>query len=717
MVSASNGDISHAERLQNQMISKNDSQASDNRKPPSTLIVGPSHTIRWAWHVRDGVVPCRLPSDRIIGHGGAPIWSKTLLNKSMAATGSDDFLTIMVPDFRFGNGICFDQAALRSDTMQDGFSGIDGRAMATEHDRTMFDRSMAALQIWHQRFGHRARYIFWCLFGRQIFDRLAGRHIQDGGYRHPFFNYQAIIDSLPDFDIVDLSPLLRMPMHEVRRLFIDSSAHPSQIGYLLLNGLLSGLTATEAYRQAVAEIEGHLENAARRIAAAKGQKLLLTGRSIWLDTMMSYMGADGVARLAEAGLVLAPLDRLPGQPTIAQLTSDVKPADCAVVILSAGGADLSDPLARAFGNAASAWKDVPCIDWESATIPAIAGRKEVPAFSRLDPKLPLNPGAFRPDLRPDMVEQGPLGMPSWTGLNHILEIIIPNVVNTSLQSESISNSISIPKINRNKQFRAFFCINEHGLTKNKLHYEDHIRVCLTSCLLNTNLFPTLIYSGKDNEFIRSIEKSGINVIRHRISFYEELKKACQENNVDFGVAEGAFLRLDIPEIAKEEKFSLYTDVDVLFQRHPHIESIFPEFIAATSEIGFEHYGHMNSGVMILNHNGITKEKTHLVNRIIDGNLKSSSGDPYDQGHLNDHFKGRWNIIDQSFNWKPYWGLNKFAPIVHWHGVKFHAAVSNMIPSMYSYNKSHMHTDLFKRSPDAYAWYIRCFSEILEKSLF
>lgn len=389
------------------------------------MIIGPSHAIRWNWHVRDGVVHCDLPPERIVGLGGAPIWSKYLFDRAVAGVGSDRRLAVMVPDFRFGNGICLDEAALNGPLMQSGFLAVDAHAMALEHDRLMYARGLAGLNEWHSRFGKRARYIFWCLLGRQVQDRMLGRHIENGVYRHPVFNYAQTISALPGLDIVDLAPLLRFPMHELSRLYIDSSLHPSQIGYLFLNNTLcQGMDAGMAYRLAVGEVESILLDLAQKALLAKGRKVLLTGRSVWLDTLMRYMGANGLRKLAAAGLVLAPIDSGAGQPHLAELADIVSVTDCAVVVISAGGRDLSQALARAFSTDPMAWRDSPCVDWESATTTVIAARKETPRLVRLDKDLVTSPDSLLPELSADMVEQGPSGMPSWTGIRYLLEFAI-----------------------------------------------------------------------------------------------------------------------------------------------------------------------------------------------------------------------------------------------------------------------------------------------------
>ncbi|NUU33234.1 hypothetical protein [Arthrobacter sp. C9C5] len=308
-----------------------------------------------------------------------------------------------------------------SGTLLDGFVAIDPGAMTLEHDRMMLDRGLAGMHAWHETFGDRACYVLWDAFGRQVHDRLAGRHIAGGPYRHPVFNYDEIAAALPDLRIVDLAPLLRLPMHEVQRLFVDASNHPSYIGYLLLNGLIcDGLDVLEAYERAVTTAESELLDLARKLSQAAGRKVLLTGRSVWLDTFSRYMGATGLQRLTEAGLILAPLDQVPGQRTPAQMVQDVDLAQCAVAVLSAGGADLSVHLASAFGMGATLWSDTPVIDWEYATQATIRGRGEITDFIRLDPNLPLRADALSPVLDPSQIEFGRAGTPSWLGLTGLL---------------------------------------------------------------------------------------------------------------------------------------------------------------------------------------------------------------------------------------------------------------------------------------------------------
>jgi len=388
------------------------------------LIAGPSHIIRWRWHQRDSLVPKSLLTENFIGIGGAPAWSQSLFEQTVSALGNKQNFALLVPDFRFGNGITLKAGASKDLLLQDGFLGINPAALTQEYDQFMLERGLAALRFWHKRFGDRACYLFWCLFGRQVHDRIAGKYVSEGRYHHPVFNYDEITTALPELDILDLSPLLRRPMHDVRRLFIDTSSHPSQVGYLLLDGMLfDGLDATVAYERAVLSVETDLVAMAQKIRESIGKPLLLTGRSVWLDVLIQTLGSTGTAKLAEAGLVLVPIDRSPGQSSAAEILKQYPLASCLPFIVSAGGADLSAILNPIFATSLGFWRSQPLFDWEGATEATILSRGETPRFTRVAAHLPKISNAIELDLPSHAVEQGPNGMPSWSGIVAVLEAL------------------------------------------------------------------------------------------------------------------------------------------------------------------------------------------------------------------------------------------------------------------------------------------------------
>lgn len=384
-------------------------------------IFGPSHALRWSIHATNGVVDCRVSPTNIIGWGGAPIWSKRLFETAKDKAVGTGLIAVIVGDFLYGNKICI-STVNQADVLHDGFLGIDATALNPDNDARMLERGLKGVRLWHEHFGNRARFIFWCLFGRQILDRIAGRHVVGNQYKHPTFNYSDITSRLSDVDIVDLNPLLLLPVHEVSRLFIDKNSNPSHIGYLLLDALLvDGVSPLDAYQQTVSEFETELLALARETKQLHHSKILLTGRSVWLDTFVRYMGEEGAAKLANEGIILAPIDKCSGQQySIDHLPDGILLEECSVFIISSKGTDLSDILAGKTRTTSEAWRNIPIIDWEGSTESIITARKETPNFSHPGVACSSKEIVKAQDVKPSMVELGPFGIPTWLGLRHLL---------------------------------------------------------------------------------------------------------------------------------------------------------------------------------------------------------------------------------------------------------------------------------------------------------
>lgn len=422
--------------LANPSISLNEKNTWDASEGVK-LIFGPSPALRWSIHVRNGVVGCGLPPENIIGWGGVPIWNKRLFEMAKDKAGESEHLAVIVGDFLFGNEICLNMPEENNDLMQDGFLAISATALSPENDELMLKRGLRAVNVWHQQFGQRARFIFWCLFGRQVLDRLAGRYISKNEYKHPIFNYSEITSRLSDLDIVNLDPLLRLPIHEISRLFIDGSANPSHIGYLLLDNLLvQGIPSIDAYQKAVTAFEAELLTLTKEINKFHTSPVLLTGKSVWLDTFVRYMGANGATKLAAEGVVLAPIDQSAGfQYSIDNLPDGIVLERCSIFIISSGGRDLTGILAQRTGTLPEAWREVPIIDWEGATQSIIVARHETPKFSYCTTECAPSAIVVSPNLEPHMVELGPSGIPTWTGLRHVLKAI-QTIENKSLVGDT-----------------------------------------------------------------------------------------------------------------------------------------------------------------------------------------------------------------------------------------------------------------------------------------
>lgn len=222
----------------------------------------------------------------------------------------------------------------------------------------------------------------------------------------------------------------------------------------------------------------------------------------------------------------------------------------------------------------------------------------------------------------------------------------------------------------------YFSITEATLTADEDHdFLGMIRVAVASARANTSLRPHLLYDGAEGPFTAEMRAAGVVVIRHRLSFYDQLEHAQRRLRPDLHdymrTAAGAFLRLDIPNIEMHDEFVLYTDCDVMFLSDPALESFHPATFTVASQ--FDLYGHhkeINSGVMLMNVGRLRRDLPALLDFGCDM-IHTMQG--YDQEFLRIFYNGKWDPLSPKYNWKPYWGDDPMARIVHFHGPKPAAA--------------------------------------------
>ena len=149
-----------------------------------------------------------------------------------------------------------------------------------------------------------------------------------------------------------------------------------------------------------------------------------------------------------------------------------------------------------------------------------------------------------------------------------------------------------------------FATNQGSLEKSNNEYPRLIRAAVSSAIENTTLQPYMIYDGAETAFTREMQSCGVTIVRHRLSFYEFIKKY-QEQNLPgnwryLQTATSAFLRVDLPLLFKRDDFLLYTDCDIIFLRDPQLEMVRPEYFSCAPERVRGDRVHFNSGVMVMN---------------------------------------------------------------------------------------------------------------------
>lgn len=221
-------------------------------------------------------------------------------------------------------------------------------------------------------------------------------------------------------------------------------------------------------------------------------------------------------------------------------------------------------------------------------------------------------------------------------------------------------------------------VSDNSVTSNL--YSELLEVALNSAKKNTTLNINVLYDGPDDHvYMKIMRKYNVNIIRWKFSRFSYLEKtfSCdylKENFnmdvVDYKKISGTFMRFDIPYIEKDDDYVLYTDIDVFFNKDITLDSFkLTKVIAAgpETEKNFTNDSIYNAGILLFN----VKEMRNQVDKIF---LQLEKGvipkvSLFDQGYLNEVCRSDIELFPLEFNWKPYWGYNSDAYIVHFHGIK------------------------------------------------
>ena len=247
----------------------------------------------------------------------------------------------------------------------------------------------------------------------------------------------------------------------------------------------------------------------------------------------------------------------------------------------------------------------------------------------------------------------------------------------------------------------YFAANQGAI----LHAWDLMMVTLDSGLRHTRLEPIcLIDPGDSGPEVRSrldiMARRGVKIIEHKAELYPIVKRTHDVGDK----FSGHWLRCDIPIIDRSDDIVLYTDMDVMFVADP--EPLFnnPKYLSCAPEADQDNWSYFNSGVMLMNLTNLRATRDRLIKHVEDNIANMAAHD--DQGALNSVYRDQWDHLDIRLNWKPYWGLNPEAKIVHFHGPKpgviYHYMGEEIDPLTWG---AELYS-LYQRSPQGYAAYIK-----------
>jgi lipopolysaccharide biosynthesis glycosyltransferase len=223
----------------------------------------------------------------------------------------------------------------------------------------------------------------------------------------------------------------------------------------------------------------------------------------------------------------------------------------------------------------------------------------------------------------------------------------------------------------------FFALTEDSTAFRQ--YAEMIMVAVHTAKKFTALEPHCIYDGQENAFTEWLIRHEVRIVRHRSFVREQLEElGRQKGNPHLAAAlSGAFSRVELPELVEQLGGAgrvLYTDCDVVFLGEvvPELETNPCDYFAVAPESGQNDYVNMNTGVMLMNIERLRQSLSEF-RKYISQNLAALERESWDEAAYRWFYRDDngplWDRLRPELNWKPYWGENEEAKIIHFHGPK------------------------------------------------
>tara|TARA_B100000749_G_scaffold174842_1_gene134943 strand:+ start:861 stop:1724 length:864 start_codon:yes stop_codon:yes gene_type:complete len=253
--------------------------------------------------------------------------------------------------------------------------------------------------------------------------------------------------------------------------------------------------------------------------------------------------------------------------------------------------------------------------------------------------------------------------------------------------------------------KCYFSINESGIKANL----DLLKVAIYSCAEYAKLHPVLLYAGDPVPELDQLRFLGAEIIHHTITFENDLAIGYGDNYKKFL---GHWLRVDIPLIESHDEYVVYADCDILFRQAPNVDAL-PFYLSAAPEFSKNNWSYFNSGSMIINIPNMRDIYPKFVQSIRNRLRNDFKTPPHDQGSFNEFFGDKYDRLPLEMNWKPYWGQNLNASMIHFHGLK--PAVAIRAQTIPDYKLTDNIRRLWEKNKPAYAEYTAEYIKILEES--
>jgi hypothetical protein len=233
----------------------------------------------------------------------------------------------------------------------------------------------------------------------------------------------------------------------------------------------------------------------------------------------------------------------------------------------------------------------------------------------------------------------------------------------------------------------------------------HARMAVLSAMHHTDLQPVLLYIGNRNEHTSWFERNGVDVIDSELPYIALIERLTKEGKY-WTESLGHWLRTNVCLEEKSDEYVLYTDVDVVFLSRTRAGSLKPAVFCAAPEFSKDSWNYFNAGVMVANVRKLRESYDDFEKYLVE-NIEQHTYNFHDQIAYNVYYRNKWDRLPVEMNWKPYWGFNKKAEIVHFHGPKI-SAITSILDNTWNWDNNYGSQlgSLFVSSFPAYVGFIK-----------
>ncbi len=212
------------------------------------------------------------------------------------------------------------------------------------------------------------------------------------------------------------------------------------------------------------------------------------------------------------------------------------------------------------------------------------------------------------------------------------------------------------------------------VTSNDPKYHDLAKVLVATARLNSNVELCCLYDGQEDEFTSWLSRWGVHCYIWKVSFLEDIRRTYTgKKSLEF--CAGTYLRTEIPNAFQHyglrDEYVLFLDVDTMVLNRINLNHIKPTYFAAAPDWDIADWSLVGTGVMLINLVEMRKNYSKLIGHLMqhDFDFSFDGAGPCSQGAWNTFFRGRWDKLNPLYDWKPWWGFNLRAKIVHFSGPK------------------------------------------------